>query len=213
MEIAACLLVATVLLGVGLLWARRRARRSDPAISSGPRESPESEERLARREVVLRGEITEENANVVMAKLLYLDNLDSATPITLVVDSVGGSVIAGLAIVDTLAFVAAPVHTRCEVRAHSIAAIVVACGEAGQRAAASGAELSLSLPWGSPEGDAADLEALQREIDRLAEGLVSLVAAATGRERQEVRGDFERETRFDAAGARDYGLVDLVADS
>jgi ATP-dependent Clp protease protease subunit len=162
---------------------------------------------LGRRIVFLEGELSEETAKWVIAQLLFLQYQDPAAPIQLWVDSDGGNVLAGLAIIDTIKGLRPPVCTFCRGRAHGIAAVILASGATGHRAAQANAALSIvPLVW--TEGQVVD-EAAKR---RLLQDLVAAVAEQTGRTRETVQGDFERGRFFDAPGARSYGLIDTLVD-
>jgi ATP-dependent Clp protease protease subunit len=162
---------------------------------------------LRRRIVLLDGEVNEETAEWAIAKLLFLQYEDPAAPIHLWVDSEGGKVLAGLAIIDTIKDISPPVYTLCRGRAHGIAAVILASGAKGYRAALATSALSMvPLVWTG--GRAVD-EAAQR---RLLQDLVATVAEQTGRSREIVQAEFERGRDFDALGARSYGLIDTLVD-
>jgi len=157
---------------------------------------------------LLRGQIDDQTANEVIAKFLFLRHLDRTAPVTLLIDSPGGSVVAGLAIADTMDHVAPlPVHTHCFGEAHSMAALLLAHGTPGQRTTVPTAELSISMPW-SP-GDE-ESEVARAEVARLAEVLIGFAARGSGKLVQEVRADCEASRRFSAQQAVDYGLADRV---
>jgi ATP-dependent Clp protease, protease subunit len=156
---------------------------------------------------MLDDDVNDETAKWVIAKMLFLEYQDPVAPIYLWVESDGGNVLAGLAIIDTLKKIRPPVHTVCRRRAHSIAAVIVASGRKGRRQAYKDARLSITpLTWPDPQpGD-------ERERRRLLQDLIAIVAEQTGQPMQTVRHDFETGREFDARGARDYGLIDSVAD-
>jgi ATP-dependent Clp protease protease subunit len=199
------LIAAALLLVVATVLFARRAMSGNCAANRDSGSSDES--LLGRRIVLLDGELTEENAKWVIAKLLFLQHQDPADPIHLWVDSEGGNVLAGLAIIDTIKGIRPPVCTLCRGRAHGIAAVILASGARGHRVAQANAALSIvPLVW--TEGKVVD-EAAKR---RLLQDLVAMVAEQTGLEWETVQGDFERGRLFDAPGARSYGLIDTLVD-
>jgi ATP-dependent Clp protease protease subunit len=174
--------------------ANRASRRSDESL-------------LDHRIVLLDGELSEQSAKWAIAKLLFLQHQDPTTPIHFWVDSDGGNVLAGLAIIETIKEVRPPVYTVCRGRAHGIAAVILASGAKGHRAAQASAALSIvPLVW--TEAQVGD-EGARR---RLLQDLVAMVAEQTGQAQEIVQEDFERGRFFDAPGARSYGLIDTLAD-
>lgn len=163
---------------------------------------------LKHRLVRLDSVVSDESAKWVIAKLLFLQDQDAHAPIHLWVDSDGGSVLAGLAIIETIKGLRPPVHTRCYGRAHSIAAAIVASGRKGDRQAFSDAQLSLTplvLAGGKPADEGA--------FHRLLQDVAAIIAERTGQTQQAVRSDMDRGRRFDAAEAKEYGFIDAVMDA
>ncbi len=160
---------------------------------------------LARRIVRLEGEIDDVRANETMAKLLYLQFTDKTAPVLLEVHSPGGSVTAGLAIVDTMDFLSAPVRTHCPAFAHGMATVILAHGRPGERTALPGARVELSPLFGAAGGPAH-----AGELERLTRKLVDLLARDLGRDAVEVRAMFEAGCSFEAADAALLGFVDRV---
>jgi ATP-dependent Clp protease protease subunit len=164
----------------------------------------DADDLLKHRIVLLDEVVNDESAKLVIAKMLFLQFEDPAAPIHLWVESAGGNILPGLAIMETIKEIRLPVFTRCQRDAHGIAAILVASGRKGHREASKDAHLSIvPLEWPDDGPDeAAKL--------RLLNELVSAVAERTGQPKEIVRRDFERGRLFDAAGAKDYGLIDAV---
>ena len=166
---------------------------------------------LRRRVIMLSGAIDADKANDVMARLLYLEHEDPSEPIELRINSPGGEVLSGLAIVDTIAQLRCPVATTCAGMAASIASVVLACGTRGRRRATANARVLIHQPWaGQFQGQATDLERAAEEILRQRARIDELLAEATGQPVDRIHRDTERDTWFSAAEARDYGLVDEV---
>jgi ATP-dependent Clp protease protease subunit len=162
---------------------------------------------LEQRTVLIEGEIDEQQSTEAIARLLFLEYDDPDRPIFLHVDSVGGSVVAAMAIIDTIKDLSNPIHTFCRCRAHGIAALIVASGRPGCRSAAKPAELSIGPVIASnPEALAAGQR--ERVHDLLAERLEEY----TGKARAVVAWDLSVGRWFDAHAAVEYGLVDQVVE-
>jgi ATP-dependent Clp protease protease subunit len=184
--------------------------RTGIALPTWDRPLDPLEQLLRRRVVPLSGEITAELANDVMARLLYLDD-DSGEPVELRINSPGGEVLAGLAILDTMNQVAYPVQTTCAGMAASMASVLLAGGEPGLRRATTNARVLIHQPWaGQFQGKAADIERAAREALRLRERIDQILAEATGQTVETIHRDTDRDTWLSATEAREYGLVDEV---
>jgi ATP-dependent Clp protease protease subunit len=160
---------------------------------------------LAQRVVVLRGEIDDDLANEIVAKLLFVQAENTKRPMELWINSPGGRVTAGLAIMDTMEFVTNDVHTRCNGIAHGLAAILLACGERGHREIIRDAKLGLTpiVSIGS---------AHDADVKRLSTILVERLAKATGQDATAVAVDMESSRSFTPDEAVAYGLADRVVD-
>ncbi|MBU6321522.1 MAG: ATP-dependent Clp endopeptidase proteolytic subunit ClpP [Patescibacteria group bacterium] len=165
---------------------------------------------LRDRIVFLGGAIDDDVANLVIAQLLFLEAEDPGKPISLYINSPGGSVTAGLAIVDTLNHVKPAVSTVCVGIAASAAAVILACGEKGKRYALPNAEVMIHQPWGGAQGQATDIEITAKHIVATRERLNKILAKATGQPVEKVEKDVERDYFMTADEAKKYGLVDQV---
>jgi ATP-dependent Clp protease, protease subunit len=166
---------------------------------------------LRRRVIPLSGTIDAELANDVMARLLHLEGADGDAPIELRISSPGGEVLAGLAILDTMAQVSCPVHTTCVGMAASMASVLLAAGEPGHRRAGSNARVLIHQPWaGQFQGQAADIERAAREALRLRERIDQILSEATGQPVDKIHADSDRDTWLSADEALAYGLVDEI---
>jgi ATP-dependent Clp protease, protease subunit len=166
---------------------------------------------LRRRVIMLAGPIDSERANDVMARLLYLEGEDPDAPVDLRINSPGGEVLSGLAIVDTIAQLACPVATTCAGMAASMASVLLASGTKGRRRATANARVLIHQPWaGQFQGQATDLERAAEEILRQRSRIDQLLSDATGQPVERIHRDTERDTWFSAQEAMDYGLVDEV---
>jgi ATP-dependent Clp protease protease subunit len=167
---------------------------------------------LQHRIVVLDRQITAEVANRLIASLLFLQNEDPEQPIRLLVNSCGGSVADGCAIMDTMDFVSPPVHTHCYGRADSMAAIIVAHGEKSHRSANQFATFSLSDPTAAKPNSLPPLH-VSKELTRIRSELCGRIVANTGIPLSEVQELMADSAAFDAFQAQSYNLIDRVVES
>ena len=165
---------------------------------------------LKDRIVFVSGEIGDEMANAIVAQLLFLQAEDSKKEISMYINSPGGSVTAGLAILDTMRMVKCPVATYCVGQAASMGAILLSAGEKGKRHALPNARIMIHQPWGGAQGKASDIEITAKEILRLKEILNGILAEASGNTVEEVTKDTDRDHFMSATEAKDWGLIDKV---
>jgi ATP-dependent Clp protease, protease subunit len=166
---------------------------------------------LRRRVVLLSGEINSEKANDVMARLLWLEQESEGEPIELRINSPGGDLLSGLALVDTIGQLRCPVATTCAGLAASMASVVLSVGTRGQRRATPNARILIHQPWtGQFQGQAADLERTAEEVLRLRRRVDGILAEATGQSVERIHHDTDRDTWFSAEEAVAYGLIDEV---
>ena len=165
---------------------------------------------LKDRIVFVGGEIDDDMANAVVAQLLFLQSQDPEKEVSMYVNSPGGSVTAGLAILDTMKMVKCPVATYCVGQAASMGAILLAAGENGRRYALPHARIMVHQPWGGAQGKASDIEITAREILRLKDMLNGILAEASGRTLEGVTNDTDRDHFMSAEEAKAWGIVDEV---
>jgi ATP-dependent Clp protease protease subunit len=168
---------------------------------------------LQDRIVLLGGEVTDESANLIVAQLLFLQSQDAKKPVSMYINSPGGSVTAGLAIYDTMQFISCPVHTYCIGQAASMGAVLLTAGEKGKRFALPNARIMIHQPWGGAEGKASDIEITAKEIMRLKEKLNRILADHSGRKYADVVKDTDRDYFMGADEAAKYGLIDSVVQA
>ena len=149
-------------------------------------------------------------ANAVVAELLFLQAQDPEKEIAMYINSPGGSVTAGLAILDTMKMVKCPVATYCVGQAASMGAVLLASGEKGRRFALPHARIMVHQPWGGAQGKASDIEITAREILRLKGILNEILAEASGKKVDDVENDTDRDHFMSAAEAKAWGIVDKV---
>ena len=167
--------------------------------------------RLLRDSIIFIGsEITDELANLVIAQLLYLEAESPEREISLYINSPGGSITAGLAIYDTMQFVANDISTICVGQAASMAAVLLASGTAGKRISLPNARVVLHQPIGGYQGQASDIAIQAKEILRIRESLYHILVKHTRQTKSRIQADIERDFIMTAAAARDYGLIDQI---
>ena len=165
---------------------------------------------LKDRIVFVGGEIDDDSANAVVAQLLFLQAQDPEKEVSMYINSPGGSVTAGLAILDTMKMVKCPVATYCVGQAASMGAILLASGEKGRRFALPHARIMVHQPWGGAQGKASDIEITAREILRLKDVLAGILADAAGKTSAAVVQDTDRDHFMSAEEAKAWGIVDTV---
>lgn len=165
---------------------------------------------LKDRIVFVGGEIDDDMANAVVAQLLFLQSQDPEKEVSMYINSPGGSVTAGLAILDTMKMVKCPVATYCVGQAASMGAILLAAGEKGRRYALPHARIMVHQPWGGAQGKASDIEITAREILRLKDMLNGILAETSGRTLEGVTNDTDRDYFMSAEEAKAWGIVDEV---
>ncbi|TXS46210.1 ATP-dependent Clp protease proteolytic subunit [Streptomyces sp. uw30] len=183
--------------------------------SSGVRTQDPYSKLLEERIVFLGTPIDDTSANDVMAQFMYLEHKDPDQDISLYINSPGGAFSAMSAIYDTMQFVACDVETICLGQAASAGAVLLAAGTPGKRFALPGARVVIHQPaLPEPvEGQASDLAIQADELTRVRTRLEELLARHTGRAREQVAADIERDKILNAQEALEYGLVDRIIPS
>ncbi len=165
---------------------------------------------LEERIVFLAGPVTDANANLVIAQMLYLTSKDQKRDIKLYINSPGGSVTAGLAIYDTMQYLKCPVSTICIGLTASMAAVILAAGTKGKRFALPNAEILLHQVAGGAQGQAVDIEITAKQIVKMKEKLNQILSTHTGQPISKVTTDTDRDFYLTADEAKAYGLIDEV---
>lgn len=168
---------------------------------------------LRERIVFLGGPIDENIASIVIAQLLFLESEDPKKDISLYINSPGGSVTAGLAIIDTMNHIKPNVSTICVGLAASMGAIILSSGTKGSRFALPNAEIMIHQPSGGVEGQASDIEISAKRIIRNREVLNKMLAKNTGKPLSQIDKDVDRDFFLDSAEAVKYGIIDKVLKS
>jgi len=169
---------------------------------------------LKDRIIFIGGGIGDEIANLVVAQLLFLQNEDPKLDIHIYVNSPGGSVTAGLAIVDTMKYVAPDVCTYIYGQAASMGSLIASAGTKGKRYALVNSRNLMHQPLlsGVMEGQATDLEIEALEMLRLRDRLYKLYSDATGKSTDQIEKDCDRNNWLDDKEMLEYGLIDKVLD-
>ena len=165
---------------------------------------------LNDRIIFLGGPIDENVANLVIAQLLFLESQDEKKDIHLYINSPGGMITAGLAIVDTMNHVKPNVSTICIGMAASMGAVILASGEKGKRFALPYSEIMIHQPHGGVEGQASDIEIAAKRIMRNREITSRILSKQTGQPITKVEKDVDRDFFMSAEESVKYGLIDKI---
>lgn len=160
--------------------------------------------------IMLDGEVTDESASLCVAQLLYLSAKDDAKDINMYINSPGGSVSAGLAIIDTMNLIPNDVNTIATGLAASMGAMILLSGTKGKRNALPHAEVMIHQPLGGAQGQATDIAIRANHILRTRETLYSMMSDATGKDIDEIAEACERDNFLTAEESRDFGLIDHI---
>lgn len=169
---------------------------------------------LKDRIIILGGPVTDESANTIVAQLLFLSNDDPKSDIQFYINSPGGSVSAGLGIIDTMKFLRCDVATTCIGMAASMGACLLAAGTRGKRYVLENSQVMLHQPLigGVLQGPATDLGIEAQHMIRLRDRLYKLMAGYTGKTADVIHRDFDRNKWLFADEAVSYGCADKVLD-
>jgi ATP-dependent Clp protease protease subunit len=170
---------------------------------------------LKDRIIILGGPVTDDSANTIIAQMLFLSNSDPKSDIHLYVNSPGGSVSAGLGIIDTMKFLRCDVETTCIGMAASMGACILSAGTKGKRLALPNSQVMLHQPLigGVLQGAATDLGIEAAHMLRLRDRLYKLMGEYTGKNYDVIKRDFDRNKWLFAEEAVEYGCVDKVITS
>lgn len=165
---------------------------------------------LDERIIMLDGEVTDQTASLVTAQLLYLEAQDPDKDISLYINSPGGSVSAGMGIIDTMNLIKPDVVTiGCGMSA-SMGAVILTSGTKGKRYVLPHGEVMIHQPLGGAKGQATDILISAEHIKRTRETINEMLAKATGKDIEDIARDTERDNYLSAQEALDYGLVDAI---
>ena len=145
-----------------------------------------------------------------MAQLLFLNKVNKNQDISIYINSPGGSVTAGLAMYDTMQFVAPDVATYCLGQAASMGAVLLSGGTKGKRFALPNSRVMIHQPWGGTQGTARDMEIQVTEILKLKKRLEKIMADHAGRTPEELAEACDRDNFMSPDEAKEFGLIDHV---
>ena len=167
---------------------------------------------LKERIIFLGGPIDGDVANLIVAQFLFLASEDPKKDISFYINSPGGHVSAGLAILDTMNHIQPAVSTVCVGMAASMGAVLLSAGEKGKRFAIPNAEIMIHQPSGGAEGMATDIEITAKQILKLRERLNKILAKNTNQKLEKVANDVDRDYFMSADEAQKYGIIDKVLE-
>ncbi len=165
---------------------------------------------LKERIIFITGGIEDHMANTVIAQLLFLQAQDSKADIHLYINSPGGSVSAGLAILDTMAHIKPDISTICVGMAASMGSVLLSAGTKGKRFSLPNSEVMIHQPWGGVQGQATDIEITAKHILKTRDRLNKILAKNTGKKLSQIEKDVDRDFFMSAQEAQKYGIVDKV---
>lgn len=169
--------------------------------------------RLLKDRIIFLGTpINDEVASLIIAQLLFLESEDQDKDIFLYLNSPGGIVTSGMAILDTMNFIKPDVATICMGQAASMGAVLLAAGAKGKRAVLKHSRVMIHQPMGGIEGQASDIEIHAAEILKLKGQLNKLLANLTGQSLKKIEKDTDRNFFMSATEAKVYGLVDDILE-
>ena len=165
---------------------------------------------LKDRIVFVSGEIETNMANTVVAQLLFLEKDDPDADIPMFINSPGGHITAGMAIIDTMNYIKPKVSTTAVGLAASMGTMLLINGEKGKRFALPNSKIHIHQPLGGVEGQASDIAIEAKEILKIRESLYKMISEKTGRSVSQITKDADRDKYFTATEAKAYGLIDKI---
>ena len=165
---------------------------------------------LKDRIIMLSGEVNDQMANSVIAQLLFLDAQDSEKDIYLYINSPGGVITSGLAMLDTMNFIKSDVQTIAIGMAASMASVLLAGGTKGKWFALPNSTILIHQPSGGAQGQQTEIEIAAEEILKTRKKMNQILADATGQTVEQIKKDTERDHYMSAQEAKDYGLIDDI---
>ncbi|MDX2137333.1 MAG: ATP-dependent Clp protease proteolytic subunit [Chloroflexota bacterium] len=167
---------------------------------------------LKERIVMMGTPVNDQIANLLVAQLLFLQREDPERQIQMFINSPGGVIYAGMAIYDTMQQISAPVSTTAVGLTASFGTVLLTAGSKGMRYALPNATIHMHQPLGGAQGQATDIVIQANEIIRLKEALNQILMKHTGKSKEEIERDTDRDVYFDAKKAVEYGLIDSVLE-
>ena len=165
---------------------------------------------LEDRIIFVNGEINDQTANLIIAQLIYLEGKDPDKDIMMYINSPGGSVVAGLAIYDTMNYIKCDVCTICVGMAASMGAVLLSSGAKGKRFALPNSEIMIHQPLGGFQGQASDIKIHADHIMKTRKLLNKILSENSGADIEKIERDTDRDNYMSAEEAKKYGLVDKI---
>lgn len=178
--------------------------------SSGERAYDIYSRLLKERIIFLAGPIDDHGANLIIAQLLFLESEDAKKDVSFYINSPGGNVSDGLAILDTMNHIKPDVSTTCVGLAASMGAVLLSAGKKGKRFALPNAEVMIHQPWGGAQGQASDIEITAKHILGTRERLNKILSKNTGKDISQIENDVDRDYFMSADESKKYGIIDEV---
>jgi ATP-dependent Clp protease protease subunit len=167
--------------------------------------------RLLKERIVFVGiPIDDAMSSLIIAQLLFLEAEDPEKDIYLYINTPGGSVTAGMAILDTMGYIKPDISTICMGQAASMGALLLAAGTRGKRSALPNSRIMIHQPWGGVEGQATDIEIHAKEIVQLKNRLNRMLSHYTGQPLKKIEKDTDRNYFMSAEEAKKYGIIDKI---
>ena len=179
-------------------------------VSGGERSYDIYSRLLEDRIIFIGGEITNEVANTVICELLYLEAKDNTKDISIYINSNGGVIDGGMAIVDTMNYIKCRVRTICVGLCASMGAVILSSGEKGYRYCLQNSRIMIHQPLGGVEGKANDIEIACEEILKAKKMINNLLAKNTGRTVEDIDSDTQKDYYMSSNEAKKYGIIDKV---
>lgn len=162
------------------------------------------------RILVLGTEINDDVANIITAQLLFLASQDDKADITMYLNTPGGSVSAGLSIMDTMNLIAPDVATTVTGMAASMGSVLLCSGAKGKRSALPHSRVLIHQPLGGTRGQASDILIAAKEIEKCREELCNIISTQSGQPYDKVFADMDRDYWMTSSEALDYGMIDRI---
>jgi len=165
---------------------------------------------LKQRIIFINSQIEDNMASLVVAQLLFLEAEDPEKDISIYINSPGGVVSSGLAILDTMNYIKCDISTICIGQAASMGAVLLAAGTKGKRIALTHSRVMIHQPLGGAEGQASDIKIAAQEILKTRDVLNKILADATGKPLKKIEDDTDRNFFMTAEEALKYGIIDEI---
>ena len=167
--------------------------------------------RLLKERIVFIGTpIDDTIASLTIAQLLFLEAEDPDKDISIYINSPGGSVTAGLGIMDTMDYIKPDIATICMGQASSMGAVLLAAGKKGKRSALANSRIMIHQPWAGMQGTASDIQIHAQELLMMKDRLNSILSKKTGQTLKKIATDTDRDSFLNSEEAKSYGIVDSI---